>query len=104
MEDNLAEIERRLDRLERDRGRKHNQLEGNREDQATILQNDEVLDGLQEEEARKAAGIRAALERISEGKYGICRGCRSKIPSARLKALPEATLCVTCADAREHGP
>lgn len=41
--------------------------------------------------------VQDALQRIDEGVYGLCAGCRSEIPLARLEALPYATYCVGCA-------
>lgn len=38
-----------------------------------------------------------ALERAEEGLYGVCEDCGGPIATERLKAIPEATLCVTCA-------
>jgi len=40
--------------------------------------------------------IDLALEKIKKGKYGICEKCRKEIPIARLKASPEARLCLKC--------
>jgi DnaK suppressor protein len=37
-----------------------------------------------------------ALAKIEAGTYGLCEGCGQPIPRARLKALPQARLCVTC--------
>ncbi|MDN5345286.1 MAG: hypothetical protein PWQ18_1400 [Clostridia bacterium] len=37
-----------------------------------------------------------ALESIQEGTYGYCRRCGREIPRARLEAVPETTLCLTC--------
>ena len=45
--------------------------------------------------------IDAALERIDVGVYGRCEGCRRRIPIARLRALPAARLCKSCAGERE---
>ena len=45
--------------------------------------------------------IDAALERIGVGVYGRCEGCRRRIPIARLRALPAARLCKSCAGERE---
>jgi DnaK suppressor protein len=30
------------------------------------------------------------------GQYGICEMCNTRIPMARLNALPYATLCINC--------
>ncbi|HEX4538887.1 MAG TPA: TraR/DksA C4-type zinc finger protein [Acidimicrobiales bacterium] len=37
-----------------------------------------------------------ALAKIEAGTYGLCEGCGQPIPRARLKALPQARMCVTC--------
>jgi len=46
--------------------------------------------------------IKQALRRMDEGEWEICSDCGSTIMSARLEALPTTTLCVGCAEAREH--
>jgi DnaK suppressor protein len=45
--------------------------------------------------------IDAALKRIGDGVYGRCEACRKRIPIARLRALPAARLCKSCAGERE---
>lgn len=40
--------------------------------------------------------IDRALRRMDAGTYGLCERCGNPIPRARLKALPHATLCVSC--------
>lgn len=37
-----------------------------------------------------------ALHRYDIGTYSICTDCAEKIPTARLRAKPEATRCVQC--------
>jgi DnaK suppressor protein len=37
-----------------------------------------------------------ALERMSAGTYGVCERCGEEIDFARLKAIPQATLCMSC--------
>jgi DnaK suppressor protein len=44
--------------------------------------------------------VEEAIERIDEGKYGLCDECGAAIPVARLDALPYTKLCVSCAAAR----
>jgi len=41
-----------------------------------------------------------ALDRLERGEYGICRGCGQEIDIERLKALPYATKCIPCKEAR----
>lgn len=43
------------------------------------------------------AELRAARERLAGGTYGICEWCGRPIPADRLRARPEARLCVPCA-------
>ena len=38
-----------------------------------------------------------ALAKLDEGTYGICDSCAEPIAPARLEALPDVALCVTCA-------
>lgn len=40
--------------------------------------------------------VERALQRIQNGTYGVCAQCGNEIPSARLEARPESTLCVDC--------
>lgn len=40
--------------------------------------------------------INAALDRIKKNTYGICQKCRKKITMDRLKAEPEADMCMKC--------
>ena len=40
--------------------------------------------------------IDRALEKIADNTYGICERCGQPIARARLKALPQAALCVAC--------
>jgi RNA polymerase-binding transcription factor DksA len=54
--------------------------------------------GLLEQETLTLAEIAAGLERIEQGTFGRCEGCRKAIPKARLQALPYARYCVECAE------
>lgn len=42
--------------------------------------------------------LEQALTTIDNPDFGICVECEEPIPSARLMALPETTLCVQCAE------
>jgi RNA polymerase-binding transcription factor DksA len=65
--------------------------------QGGIVADEQVL----ENENGLIVGIDAALERISDGSYGICDVCGKSIPAERLQALPFATRCAACAAAEE---
>jgi RNA polymerase-binding protein DksA len=45
----------------------------------------------------KLKKLKAALQRMEEGTYGVCEVCGQAIEAERLAALPTATLCITCA-------
>lgn len=45
---------------------------------------------------QKVEEIDKALKIAQKGTYGICERCGNPIDPARLKALPETTLCVKC--------
>ncbi|RMG17568.1 MAG: TraR/DksA family transcriptional regulator [Planctomycetota bacterium] len=45
--------------------------------------------------------VEAALEKIEKGTYGICESCEKPIGLDRLKALPFATMCISCKRAEE---
>jgi RNA polymerase-binding transcription factor len=59
---------------------------------------------LMEMQANTCRRIDEALHRLEKGTYGSCEECDEEIPSARLQALPFATLCVTCQELHEETP
>jgi RNA polymerase-binding transcription factor DksA len=42
--------------------------------------------------------LQRAEAKLGDGTYGRCEACGEPIPPARLRALPEATHCVPCAE------
>ncbi len=40
--------------------------------------------------------VERALDRLAEGKYGVCEDCATSIPAERLRFRPESTRCVPC--------
>src|SRR5215467_9932329 len=46
------------------------------------------------------ADIDAALARLADGSYGICRACGQPIGAERLAARPVARTCIGCAPRR----
>lgn len=61
-------------------------------------------DQLEARELRELQAIDAALARIESGEYGICKKCDEPIAADRLRALPEAPLCVVCAQPSPTSP
>ena len=43
--------------------------------------------------------LEEAIQRLEDGTYGICRVCGTKIPQARLEAVPTTKICVSCKEA-----
>ncbi len=51
---------------------------------------------------RKLEEIDFAIRAAEKGTYGICEVCGQPIDPARLKIMPEATMCVQCKAATER--
>ena len=45
--------------------------------------------------------IEAALQRMEDDVYGVCKECEGKIPKTRLNAIPYTGFCVKCASRLE---
>jgi RNA polymerase-binding protein DksA len=43
-----------------------------------------------------------ALKRLDDGSYGICQQCNQPIAMSRLKAVPYASLCISCQRSKEQ--
>ncbi len=56
---------------------------------------------LMEMKAETLSKIDEAMQRLQEGTYGTCAECGQEIAEARLRALPFATLCVSCQEREE---
>jgi DnaK suppressor protein len=94
LEEKLTALEHRLSRIKRDVSRSHS---SDSAEQAQERENDEVEEAIGIETEQSLRGVRAALARLDEGRYGVCEGCGDQIAPERLAVLPEAVLCVKCA-------
>ncbi|HET9220706.1 MAG TPA: TraR/DksA C4-type zinc finger protein [Terriglobia bacterium] len=95
MQDRQAELLRRLGRITKD-VRHSAGLAADFEEQATELENDEVLAFLDSAARKEIQQIGTALQRLDRQQYGICDACNKPLGPERLEALPYATLCVKC--------
>lgn len=109
-----ALLRERADDLRKTRTRHRHEAEGMLEselahvdnhpaDQASELYEQELdvtTEMLFDEEERRFAEARRALER---GTYGTCAACGTQIDPARLKAVPEAVRCLNCQREFEAG-
>lgn len=93
----LAALLGRTERLETHFRGEDGRLEADAQDVVSFNANDEVLDGLEDAAIAEIQEIRAALERIRTGTYGVCEECGDDIAEGRMLALPHARLCVDCA-------
>lgn len=73
------------------------------EEAAVELEAEDALIGQGVLVDREIAEVRAALDRITSGSYGACLACGEEIAPARLAAMPEAALCISCAEHRSQG-
>jgi RNA polymerase-binding transcription factor DksA len=46
--------------------------------------------------------LRSAIDRITDGSYGICLQSKEEIAPNRLKAMPWAALCIRCQENADH--
>jgi RNA polymerase-binding transcription factor DksA len=95
LEDRLDELNDAQERLEEDRDEvTDDELVGEVDEPDDDLT--EELDDLRLGEMR---AIRAAIDRIDAGTYGICTNCGQPIEEERLDSLPETPFCSACAQA-----
>jgi DnaK suppressor protein len=89
------ELEAERDRLAVERARLDDTLGDY--DRAPSRNPDEALEETVE---HVLSQIDSALQRISDGIYGVCESCGESISAERLAALPYAVRCVACAERR----
>jgi RNA polymerase-binding protein DksA len=90
----LAELTRRVGDIDSELRKP---LSADFSEQAAELENQDALGAIENSELQEIRQIRVALQRIAEGTYGICANCGEPIDPKRLKALPTATRCISCA-------
>ncbi|MCX5700926.1 MAG: TraR/DksA family transcriptional regulator [Candidatus Omnitrophica bacterium] len=57
--------------------------------------------GLASNDRKELYELDDATKRIEDGTFGICEDCNSIISKVRLKAVPQARLCINCQEKRE---
>ena len=73
------------------------------EDQAQLSQDEFLQLRLNSLDYNKLRQLDAALRRLNEGEYGVCRACEESIPARRLQVIPWAEYCVQCQDRVANG-
>ena len=94
LESRLGELDARVHKIE---DRLDDPVSKDWEDQAVEREDFEVLEDLGKSGMKEMEMIRAALGRIDDGSYGECAKCGDDISYERLRAVPTAVFCRTCA-------
>ncbi|HYJ40731.1 MAG TPA: TraR/DksA family transcriptional regulator [Steroidobacteraceae bacterium] len=92
-----AELRERLSRVHDDLSRESTPLPRDAPDAAIVMENDEILRAIDETARNELNQIGRALERIGAGTYGLCEGCGGSIDAERLRVVPYAANCRSCA-------
>ena len=93
------ELSSRLERITANLQRGYN---ADSKEMAKELEDSEVVDALGNEAREEIAKISAAMQRLDNGRYGICSACGEQIEPARMKVYPYADECIDCARFDEH--
>lgn len=93
-----ADLTKRISAISNDLHHVEEEIEKDFAEQATQLENDEVLNSLNDDAKITVMNIDKALLRIKDESYGICEKCGEEINEQRLKVVPYANLCIKCAD------
>ena len=59
--------------------------------------------GWDDEMKRLVGEVDAALDRMEEGTFGLCRACEEPIETKRLEAVPGAKYCLDCQELADRG-
>jgi DnaK suppressor protein len=71
-------------------------------DQIQHAQEREMAIGNLERASARFSEVRAALQRIQLGTFGICADCEEEISMKRLVAVPWTTSCLACREAADR--
>jgi len=92
------DLTHRVDAISKDLHHEEIEIEKDFAEQASQLENDEVLNSLNDEAKAQVMQIDQALLRIEDGTFGRCSKCNTEINPQRLAAVPYATMCIECAE------
>lgn len=100
LEEDIAEIDKdERDSLSEASG--ENAYRDHMADQGSATFERELDLTFEENERDACEDVRSALKRMDAGTYGVCQRCGAEIPTARLEAVPTASLCIQCKEAEE---
>ncbi|HUX85958.1 MAG TPA: TraR/DksA C4-type zinc finger protein [Chloroflexota bacterium] len=78
-------------------------VSGEQADVASTMVDEEIDLAMETAAREKLVEINAALRRLKDGTYGVCKYCGQPIQIDRLRAIPWTTVCVACATKRSTG-
>jgi DnaK suppressor protein len=80
------------------------QFDHSQDDPGQINSQRDLAFAIDENEIAQLQAIDDALDRITQGVYGLCQTCGSALSEARLQAAPQAMRCAACQTIFETAP
>lgn len=80
----------------------NNEIFADPADRATMESDRAFTLRIRDRERKLIKKIRAALQRLDDGTFGICEECGEDIGVPRLKARPVTKLCINCKSKQEE--
>lgn len=102
LEQELQEIERRLEESERPQATELSNYDNHPADNASDLTDQLTEMAMDEHLGDNAEEIKKALQAMADGTYGKCVVCGEDIPLGRLEAMPQALTCVEHAEQKQE--
>ncbi len=97
--DMLEDLDGRLSKITEDVKHVDEPVSQDFAEQATEMENNEVLDSLGNITRDEMNKVKDAIARIDSGEYGLCVVCGEPIGQKRLEILPFSDKCIKCAQA-----
>lgn len=102
LEQELQEIEQRLEESERPQATELSNYDNHPADNASDLTDQLTEMAMDEHREDTVEEIKKALQAMADGTYGKCVVCGEEIPLGRLEAMPKALTCVEHAEQKEE--
>lgn len=96
IEQNLSKTETGKEGTDREYETRFPEIERDEEENADEMEMYESNLAADESMKTELKKIDEALSRIENGTYGICSNCQKEIPLERLRAYPQADVCLDC--------
>lgn len=93
----IAEIEKEINRLQKDTAPIAPAVSLGRLTRMEAIANKGINESILIENQNKLVKLKAALDAIDSGIFGICHICHKPISQARMEYIPETTTCIDCA-------